>query len=144
MKGDDAREPCVVCGEFVEPGEGAQAIGPFPSLHSRCAKGTMATLEVAPRARHPVCRWCDEPVLSGEQDSHFPNDPLHLECAARSVLGPLAHLHRRCSCWGGDAGEGDPPGLTKRQAARLVLEEARRQYRENWHMLEAQEDGEPS
>jgi hypothetical protein len=38
-------EPCVVCGKKVAKGEGAQAIPPFPALHSRCLKAAMAKLD---------------------------------------------------------------------------------------------------
>jgi hypothetical protein len=45
---------------------------------------------------------------------------IHHECLIRAVVGSVGHQLRRCSCYGGD--EEDPPGLTKREAARLAAE----------------------
>lgn len=42
----------------------------------------------------------------------------HIECHLRSVLGSVAHIEGRCSCHGGD--EHDPPGLSRRDAARAA------------------------
>jgi hypothetical protein len=44
----------------------------------------------------------------------------HRECAVRDVVGSLGHLRRQCSCFGGT--EEDPPGMTKREAARVACE----------------------
>jgi hypothetical protein len=46
----------------------------------------------------------------------------HYACAMRSLLGPIAHLQGRCSCYQAGSAEHDPPHLTKRQAARLVAD----------------------
>jgi hypothetical protein len=35
----------------------------------------------------------------------------------RAVAGSVAHLERRCGCFVAGSTEGDPPGMTKRQAA---------------------------
>jgi len=67
------------------------------------------------------CTWCDEPVLSTEQHPDF-DEPFHFECAFRSVAGSLAHLARRCSCFVPGSDENDPPGFSKREAAKQVLE----------------------
>lgn len=40
---------------------------------------------------------------------------VHKECMFREVAGPLAHLERRCRCYGGDGHA--TPGMTPRQEA---------------------------
>lgn len=42
----------------------------------------------------------------------------HKECRFRAVVGPLAHLERRCRCFGGT--DHESPGLTRRQEAIAV------------------------
>lgn len=85
------------------------------------------------------CPWCEEGVLPEEEDFRGPRMHIdangrgslrlwHRECAARSVLGSVAHLERRCSCFGGDQTDGDPPGYTRRQAAKAALELAQKQW----------------
>ena len=64
------------------------------------------------------CDWCSEPI---EGRSLLPN--MHRECAFRAVAGSAAHQLRECSCYGGE--REDPPGLTKREAARLAFDTAR-------------------
>ncbi len=75
------------------------------------------------------CAWCAEPIA--EDDSglimlYVGGDrvrlrPLHAECQARSVLGSIAHVQRRCTCFGGPEDDGDPPHLSRREAAKLVV-----------------------
>lgn len=43
----------------------------------------------------------------------------HYECHARSIIGSLGHLQKRCSCYGGT--EEDPPEMTQREAAKAAL-----------------------
>lgn len=69
------------------------------------------------------CVWCDEPVLEGEQDRRRPNEAWHAECGIRSVLGSVGHQRGLCTCFGGPGTMDDPPGLTKRQAAKAAQEE---------------------
>jgi hypothetical protein len=45
----------------------------------------------------------------------------HHECALRQVLGSVAHLEKRCSCYVEGASEGDPEGMTRREAARAAV-----------------------
>jgi hypothetical protein len=47
---------------------------------------------------------------------------MHVECVYRAVAGSVAHIEQRCSCYVPGSTEGDPPGLTKRQAAKAALE----------------------
>ena len=64
------------------------------------------------------CSYCDEPIAEGDP-FELVNDGavwLHRECMIRLALGSLGHRLRLCSCYGGT--EGDPPGLTRRQAAK--------------------------
>lgn len=71
-----------------------------------------------------TCLHCGEPVMAGDAKTHTyissegPR-PVHHECAARAVLGSVGHQMGRCSCHGGT--EEDPPGMTKREAARAAL-----------------------
>jgi hypothetical protein len=69
-----------------------------------------------------ICLYCDEPILQGE---HFGSvnggrDRVHDECLIRMTLGSAAHQLGECLCCGGT--RGDPPGATRRQAARLAKE----------------------
>lgn len=73
------------------------------------------------------CLWCEEPIVAGESgvliphvaDGTVTDQPWHLECFLRSILGGINHQRGRCTCCGGDQPP-DPPGLTKREAARLA------------------------
>lgn len=56
------------------------------------------------------------PYLAGEMDGGLV--AIHEECHLRSVFGSVGHQQRRCSCFGGT--EEDPPGLTKREAAKAA------------------------
>lgn len=67
------------------------------------------------------CTHCDEPVLAGEQHPSYPAEPMHLECGFRSIGGSVAHVLRRCHCFKLGSTLSDPPGLTKREAARAAL-----------------------
>lgn len=66
-----------------------------------------------------TCVWCDEPVLPGEPLAPFNGSTMHYECGLRSAVGSVGHQTRRCSCYGGT--EEDPPGLTRREAARAAM-----------------------
>lgn len=88
------------------------------------------------------CFSCDEPVERDDQGFIQPqygldgpaaeHDPLrvllvdghqlvahHLECQLRNIFGSVGHIEGRCSCAGGD--EEDPPGLSRREAARAAV-----------------------
>lgn len=75
------------------------------------------------------CLRCGEPVLPDEpQEGGYLLTPerhvpivQHRACAVRAVIGSVAHLERRCSCYIPGADEGDPPGLSKREAAEAAL-----------------------
>jgi hypothetical protein len=75
-----------------------------------------------------ICQWCEEPIEEPVHPSAF-GTGMHPECAYRSACGSIAHLMRRCSCYVPGAEEGDPPGMTKREAALEVFEFALRLQR---------------
>jgi hypothetical protein len=72
------------------------------------------------------CFDCGDEIKEGDQGQRMPyggSDGLrivnsHKECLLRNVMGPLAHLEKRCRCYGGT--DHDTPGLTKRQEAQAV------------------------
>lgn len=78
------------------------------------------------------CSLCDEPILPGEplSPSLFNGKHVHHECGFRAVAGGANHIRGLCQCrhlikFGFGATEPplppDPPGLTKREAAREAL-----------------------
>jgi len=83
------------------------------------------------------CAWCDETIAQGEHGLFIPHVtstgsaetlevsavylPYHQECMLRTVLGSLAHVERRCTCYGGTKNDEAHGALTKRQEARLVV-----------------------
>jgi hypothetical protein len=69
-----------------------------------------------------VCIYCEEPIAAGERGYFYsgtPPQPVHYECFVRQIVGSVAHQQQRCSCYGGH--DEDPPGLSRRDAARLAL-----------------------
>lgn len=72
-----------------------------------------------------ICFYCQEPVLDGEESGNIANAASHRECAFRSIAGSVAHIEGRCSCFG-TRDEGDPPGMSPREAARAALAAYRR------------------
>ena len=68
-----------------------------------------------------LCVWCDEPVEPGEQHPYF-RRRMHMECGFRMSCGSVAHIERRCHCYVPGSTECDPPGMTKRQAARAAMD----------------------
>lgn len=70
------------------------------------------------------CMWCDEAILAGEPTkSDVAGQPFHFNCWVRLIVGSLAHIEHRCSCFVRGSREGDPEGLTLRQAANRAAEE---------------------
>ncbi len=67
------------------------------------------------------CAWCGELVEPGEQSAAFSREPMHRECGFRAVMGSVAHIERRCSCFVPGSEETDPPGLSLREAARAAM-----------------------
>lgn len=69
-----------------------------------------------------ICGWCDEPVVPVEHPVDMIGRAFHPECLFRSLMGSVAHIEKRCSCYVDDALETDPPGMTRRQAAKAALD----------------------
>jgi hypothetical protein len=70
----------------------------------------------------PLCCLCDEPLLQGEQlgSGMVNNKPVHHECFFRAISGGANHIRGSCTCCGGTEPP-DPPGLTRREAAREAV-----------------------
>lgn len=70
------------------------------------------------------CYHCDEMIIAGDDGiilSGCDQHPLHRACFLRGIFGSLAHIEKRCRCFVAGSDEGDPPGLTARQAAEAAL-----------------------
>lgn len=68
-----------------------------------------------------TCVWCDEAIA--DDDDGWLNgvdQASHRECWLRAVIGGANHITGRCSCCGGDQ-DPDPPGLSRREAARAAV-----------------------
>jgi hypothetical protein len=72
----------------------------------------------------PSCIFCDEAIGPGDRTDQMGWRRVHWECAARQALGSVGHQRGDCDCFGGH-GSGDPPGMTRRQAAAAALDYAR-------------------
>lgn len=74
------------------------------------------------------CLHCGEPIAAADTGFITPYidrsggcaaRAFHRECMLRNVLGSVGHQRKKCSCYGGT--EEDPPGMTKREAARAAV-----------------------
>jgi hypothetical protein len=75
-----------------------------------------------------ICARCTEAILEGEERMPF-NAGLvwmHRNCGLRGIIGSIAHLQGRCSCFVPGSTAGDPEGMTLRQAADAAVEEWKR------------------
>jgi hypothetical protein len=72
------------------------------------------------------CAYCEEEIMPGDLLSDM-MQPTHANCALRMVIGSVAHVEKRCSCYITAAHETDPPGMTKREAADAAAEAFRKQ-----------------
>jgi len=52
---------------------------------------------------------------------------LHYECQLRGIVGSVGHQRGLCSCRGGPGTMDDPPGVSKREAARAAVAEWRKE-----------------
>lgn len=78
----------------------------------------------APKVDAPVgepCLHCEEAIDADAEGMIMPPAmrPIHRECLLRTVLGSVGHQKKTCHCHGGT--EEDPPGLSKRDAARAAV-----------------------
>ncbi len=80
-----------------------------------------------------TCLHCHERVLSTDPQKTIrlvTREGLELRlaheaCAARAILGSVAHQQRRCGCFVPGSTESDDPALSRRQAAVAALAYAR-------------------
>lgn len=68
-----------------------------------------------------ICLHCGETVHTKERQFIL-NGTYHYACAFRLGAGSVAHIEKRCSCYVPGSNEGDPPGMTLRQAAQAALD----------------------
>lgn len=67
------------------------------------------------------CPYCTERIEpSAEVIPLAGNQQWHTECFLRAVIGSVAHIERRCSCYVPGSTEEDPPGMTVRESARAA------------------------
>lgn len=64
------------------------------------------------------CAHCSESIDENDRGMMAPA-PFHFECFMRMILGSVGHQKGTCSCFGGT--DEDPPGMTKREAAKAAL-----------------------
>lgn len=95
--------------------------------------GTDGRLLTEARKAVPVgepCLHCTEEITEDDSGKATPyvrgngdteTRHVHKECLMRMAVGSMAHLLRRCTCFGGEAPE-NPAGLTLRQEALAVWE----------------------
>lgn len=66
---------------------------------------------------HMACDHCGERFTDGDIGTiDGGGTALHYECGMRLVVGSVGHQNKTCFCFGGQ--DEDPPGMTKREAAR--------------------------
>lgn len=67
-----------------------------------------------------ICTLCEEPVLETDSGQVMGDGNVtHRECLIRAAIGSVGHQRGECSCYGGQ-GNGDPEGLSPREAARAA------------------------
>lgn len=72
-------------------------------------------------AKQRVCARCDEPILPGDPQNGTGQHLFHAECFFRMVMGCVAHIEGRCSCYVPGSNDHDPEGMTLREAARAAV-----------------------
>jgi hypothetical protein len=76
------------------------------------------------------CADCDEKIVEGDAGIIMVGGTVeHRECFVRGVMGSVGHQRRECSCFGG-IGNGDPPGMTRREASKAAYAEWERNQQE--------------
>lgn len=64
------------------------------------------------------CVFCDELITYADAREDFADGRrAHRNCALRQVIGSVAHLEKRCSCYVKGSEAGDPPEMSRREAA---------------------------
>lgn len=69
------------------------------------------------------CGWCNE-IIMPDDGIFIPSTSgprlFHRVCFLRQVVGSVGHQQKKCTCYGGI--EGDPPGLTRLEAAQAAVD----------------------
>ncbi len=89
----------------------------------------MLSVRKAPVPVGEPCAWCEELIAEGDSGIimwHASTErggwrAYHKECSGRQILGSVGHQRGLCTCDGGPGTMEDPPGLTKREAARAAV-----------------------
>lgn len=89
--------------------------------------------DLGPRVNTPAgesCRWCEERIDKSDfglfMNGLSGPEPYHWECQARQLIGSLAHIEKRCSCYVPGATCTDPDDISRRDAAKLAVQAFRR------------------
>lgn len=69
--------------------------------------------------RQAMCGACGTGVVMHEDGVTYLGDIFHLDCFIHRQQGGVNHQRRLCRCYGGTL-PGDPPSLTRREAARVA------------------------
>ena len=81
------------------------------------------------------CIWCEEPIEDGDDGIQYINGPVaHRECWLRQGLGGANHINGTCTCRGG-SNPPDPPGLTRREAAKAAIQAFEDRYGAGYRTL---------
>lgn len=84
------------------------------------------------------CPWCGEDVTGWDRallaDSGRPV-AMHAECLVRSLAGSVGHQMGWCDCPGGTGAMYDPPGVSRREAARLAAAVKRARHSGEPHIV---------
>lgn len=75
------------------------------------------------------CGYCGENFISGDAGAYVPHlacgvvsdIPYHQECQTRMFVGSVAHIKGECRCAVDGSTDTDPPGMTKREAAKAAI-----------------------
>lgn len=75
-----------------------------------------------------MCLWCDEEIVPGDSgflavaidDEVARRKAWHRECFLRTLSGSIAHVEKRCSCFGGTDPEHEPH-FSKREEAQIAV-----------------------
>lgn len=78
-------------------------------------------LEVVDTPVGELCIHCLEEIAEGDAGVLYSNGPpTHADCYIRQAIGGVNHILGRCTCCGGNE-DPDPPGMTRREAARAAV-----------------------
>lgn len=109
---------------------GPKPWGPALESFERSPEGGLSMIPGSSMVPTPVgepCLYCGEVIAVDDSgvimafiDAEGTREVVeHRECFLRHVLGSVGHQRQRCACYGGN--EEDPPGLSKREAAKAAV-----------------------